>query len=174
MRFLSYLILESLNDVIYNISMYTLCNEWIELNKLRSQRHCYSLVFDTLPESVTRARNTAGPRPLQIAAMVFDEDENKVMRLESQLGLTLEIESGHCCSRRLDRPNLNLVWNGLDLRRKHDFYVQSAEEEENNGSLKETGAGAGGVVYDMKKEDIVDQSEPTAFSTLTKQGMTAM
>lgn len=73
---------ESLSKLVSNNALYTLHNQWTELQKFRLQEGCLPLVFSLLPDSDTDANIITQPRSLQPVVTELDKDGNSAMRPE--------------------------------------------------------------------------------------------
>lgn len=77
-------IFHDLNKVISNGALYSLREKWPEMYKFCFQRGFVPLLFTTLPKSARKAVNIAQLRAPRVEVTQVDEDENVVMRSDSQ------------------------------------------------------------------------------------------
>lgn len=80
--------LENLKHVIFNNALYSLHNQWSELNKFRFERELPPLVFDTSPKSIRKAQNIVRPRMQQVQVTEINEDEEIGIKPDPQPSLT--------------------------------------------------------------------------------------
>lgn len=78
--------LKNVSDVVPSNEVYSLCDERIELDKLRFYRGRLTLVVAMLPESFTKTLNIM--RPPHVEMTDFDEDGYVVIRPDPQPALT--------------------------------------------------------------------------------------
>lgn len=117
------------------------------------------MLFATLPESVSMAINIVQPQPSLVIVTELDKNENKVMRLDSQLVLTT-------CYRNCSLLYSAAEWTEPKLgaiqcrsEQKSTTHVENTVKKKRMGmSPLEIKADAG--LQEMKEGDVVDESEP--------------
>lgn len=83
-RFLSYLMIENLSEIIINNLLYSLRDARPKLNKFRFERSFLLLVFATLPKSATNALNIVRLQLPLVRLEGLDKDGNVWMRSDIQ------------------------------------------------------------------------------------------
>lgn len=86
--FLCYALLEHMNNLFSNFSLYEMRDEWSELDEFGFPRDRLPLVFAMSPESSNKPLNIVRPRFQQLDVSKIEQDGNTVKMLDSQPVLT--------------------------------------------------------------------------------------
>lgn len=81
--FLCHWMLKNLSELVLNNSLYTLREEWRVLKTFYLERRGLPLIFEALPESLTKALKKARLRRSQLKVTKLDDVGNVIMRTES-------------------------------------------------------------------------------------------
>lgn len=87
-HFICYLILEKLSRLVPNNSLYTIRDDWTELERFRLQIRNLSLIFAALPKPFIQALKILRLQPTQLEVTELNVDVNFLMRLEYQPAIT--------------------------------------------------------------------------------------
>lgn len=159
--------LKNPRDRIFNNLLGGMYDEQLQMDKYWLRRECLSLVFATLPQTVTEALNIARPQQLQLEVVYVDEDENVVLRADTQqasASLYWDPSLLFCADE----------WTGAKQGTKRPLFVNKGtivfandDEKTTRSSAKAVGSAS---VHGTIEKDVVDDVEPSTDSAL-REGM---